>query len=177
MCADLNKSVIGYMPMPKYFPYKETFLHGRPRHRKYDDFWLRHPPMDPVHRAKIFAPFAALAGFEECIGSKEVLYTGRRQLSNDAQSALNRKLDFLHSLTRNGKTARLSRPFAKVTYFKPCSDIYNNAYGNGGQYINIEGIVSQVDPVLSKSLTIDGVKITFEDICDIQCACDSWDAP
>lgn len=176
MCADLNKNIIGYMPMPKYFPYKETFLHGRPRHRKYDDFWLRHPPMDPGHRAKIFAPFAALSGFEDCIGSKEVLYTNRRQLSEEEQSALSRKLDYLHSLTRNGKTARMNRPFANVTYFKPCSDIYNEAYGNGGQYINIEGIVTQVDPVLSKSITIDDAKIAFEDICDIQCACNPLDS-
>ncbi|MBQ7371336.1 MAG: hypothetical protein IJW67_05560 [Blautia sp.] len=177
MCVDLNKDIVGYMPMPPCFPYKATFLHGRPLHKKYDDFWLRHPPMDPGHRAKIFAPFAALKGFEECIGSKEILYTGRRQLSEEEQSALNRKLYFLHSLTRNGKTSRLNRPFAKVTYFKSCSDIYNEAYGNGGQYITIEGTVTQVDPVLSKSIAIDNVEIAFEDICDIQCACDALDFP
>ena len=29
-----------------------------------------HKPMDITHRAKIFAPFAALKGFEDCIRQK-----------------------------------------------------------------------------------------------------------
>ena len=33
-----------------------------------------HKPMDITHRAKIFAPFAALKGFEDCIRQKEILY-------------------------------------------------------------------------------------------------------
>ena len=55
-----NPDVIGYMPMPASFHYRSLFLQGRPRHEKYDEFWRKHPPMDHVHRAKIFAPFDAL---------------------------------------------------------------------------------------------------------------------
>ena len=62
-----NMGTIGYMPMPISFRYKTLFLMGRPRHEKYDDFWRKHPPMDHVHRAKIFAPFDALAGFDDII--------------------------------------------------------------------------------------------------------------
>lgn len=69
--------LLGSMPMPKAFSHRAAFRHGRPQHQLYDEFWLKHPPMDREHRAKIFAPFAALKGFEECIANaeKEVPYT------------------------------------------------------------------------------------------------------
>ncbi len=65
--ATRSPSAPGYMPMPASFRHRSLFLHGRPRHQKFDDFWLRHPPMDPGRRAKIFAPFDALKGFREAI--------------------------------------------------------------------------------------------------------------
>ena len=76
-----NPGVVGYMPMPVSFHYRSIFLQGRPCHERFDDFWRKHPPMDHVHRAKIFAPFDALAGFDECINSKRVLYEEKRILS------------------------------------------------------------------------------------------------
>ena len=63
---------IGFMPMPPAFPHRDVFLHGRPRHLPYDDFWIRHPPMDSGHRAKIFAPFSALRGFDDCIRAMQM---------------------------------------------------------------------------------------------------------
>lgn len=60
---------IGEMSMPVNFKYRKLFLHGRPKHEKFDDFWRKHPPMGTVHRAKIFAPFDALVGFDEAIES------------------------------------------------------------------------------------------------------------
>ena len=62
---------IGYMPMPEGFRYAELAKAGRPQHKKYDEFWCRHPPMDLGKRAKIFAPFAALRGFDEEIRSSQ----------------------------------------------------------------------------------------------------------
>ena len=50
----MSTAVIGYMPMPVNFEYRSLFLHGRPKHEKFDDFWRKHPPMDRTHRAKIF---------------------------------------------------------------------------------------------------------------------------
>ena len=58
---------IGYMPMPEGFKYADLAKAGRPKHEKFDDFWLRHPPMDLNRRAKIFAPFTPLEGFNERI--------------------------------------------------------------------------------------------------------------
>ena len=82
---------VGYMPMPADFPLKDLFRKGRPRHEKYDAFWCRHPPMDPGRRAKIFAPFDALVGFDDAIASKQVLYEPKRRLSEEEKERLNKK--------------------------------------------------------------------------------------
>lgn len=88
----MSTAVIGYMPMPVNFEYRSLFLHGRPKHEKFDDFWRKHPPMDRTHRAKIFSAFDALAGFDGWIASKEVRYCDRRYLSEEEQDNLDRKL-------------------------------------------------------------------------------------
>lgn len=62
---------IGYMPMPEGFRYAELWKAGRPRHRRFDEFWCRHPPMDLGKRAKIFPPFAALRGLDEEVRSSQ----------------------------------------------------------------------------------------------------------
>ncbi len=62
---------VGSMPMPATFSHRALFFSGRPCHQKYDDFWRKHPPMDPGRRAKLFLPFSALKGFEECLREKE----------------------------------------------------------------------------------------------------------
>ena len=48
------------------FDYSALLQKQRPTHRG-DAFYVRHPPMPREKRAKIFAPFAALKGFEEAI--------------------------------------------------------------------------------------------------------------
>ena len=55
----------GYTAVPKDFPYFEVLRKGMPEHEKTDPFRIRHPRMDVGHRAKIFAPFDALKGFNE----------------------------------------------------------------------------------------------------------------
>ena len=59
----------GLMKMPENFKYRETYLAGRPRHGRFDSFALRHPRMDTGRRAKIFAPFDALKGFEAALSA------------------------------------------------------------------------------------------------------------
>ena len=157
-------NAIGYMPMPAGFPFKDLFLQGRPQHRKYDAFWRKHPPMDPGHRAKIFAPFDALAGFDEAILSKEVLYEPKRLLSESEKKMLSDSLNRLHRLTVNGKAARRNRPVAGVTYFVPCSDKNSFAYGSEGTYVTITGIVRKVDP---ETIIVDGQPIDLSAISEI----------
>lgn len=160
-----NPGVIGYMPMPAAFRHRSLFLHGRPRHEKYDAFWRKHPPMGHVHRAKIFAPFDALAGFEDCIRSKNVLYEEKRLLSETEKDDLNETLSLLQSLTRNGRAARINRPVATVTSFVPCQDEHSDWYNRGGRYESYTGTVKKVDSCL---LVIDDKTIPLEDIVCIK---------
>ena len=52
-------------------------------------------PMDVQHRAKQFAPFAALRGFEEIVRKQEVLYEQRKVLSEEQKCGLDRKLQMV----------------------------------------------------------------------------------
>ncbi len=152
------------MPMPAAFHYRSLFLQGRPRHEKYDDFWIRHPPMDHVHRAKIFAPFDALAGFDDCINSKDVLYEEKRILSGSEKDDLNDKLSLLHSLTCNGRAARVNSPVATVNSFVPCSDEHSDWYHRGGRCESYTGTVKKVD---AGALVVDDKTIALDDIVGI----------
>ena len=60
-----------------------------------DVFSRRHPKMTRLNRAKIFAPFAALTGFEEAVRSKQTPYVPRRQPDAEGLRALNRALRLL----------------------------------------------------------------------------------
>ena len=157
-------NAVGYMPMPTGFPFRELFFKGRPKHKKYDDFWRKHPPMEPARRAKIFAPFDALVGFDEAVASKEVLYEPKRCLSENEKEHLNKKLQVLAFLTRSGKDARKNRPTAAVTYFVPCSDKNSFAYGLEGTYRTLTGFVEKVGRY---TMTVDGQDIPLEDVSDI----------
>ena len=168
--------MIGAMAMPADFKYRSVFLKGKPQHRKYDDFWIRHPPMPPSHWAKIFAPFDALAGFDEAISGKEIRYCERKSLSEGETEELNRKLCSLTTRTKNRSKPRLDRPAATITFFSPCTDVNSEWYGTGGQYKTVSGIISRVDPVITRSITVNDQTIWFEDIISINTDTDSPDA-
>ena len=160
---------IGYMPMPSSFPHRALFLAGRPRHQRFDDFWRKHPPMDLIHRAKIFSPFDALAGFDERIAEKEVLYTEKASLSDYEKVKLDQTINDLHRLTFNSRIARENRVFVEVTYFVPCTDPNHDAYGSGGRYESISGMVLRVEMGHILLRTNEGEKtIPFADIRNIE---------
>ena len=98
--------MIGDIPMPAGFRYREILLKGKPKHDKTDAFRIRHPSIDVGKRAKIFAAFDALKGFNEAVASKDVLYENKRELNEEDQAELNRRLDILHGLTYNSRMAR-----------------------------------------------------------------------
>ena len=62
---------IGFMKMPSDFKYREVYLKGRNKHDEWDDFSIKHPPMPVSRWAKIYAPFDALARFDEKIRTSE----------------------------------------------------------------------------------------------------------
>ena len=115
--------VLGYMPMPANFRYREVALRGRPQHKGWDAFSIKHPPMPASRWAKIFSPFDALKGFSEAVSSKEVQYVSRVELDADAEADLSRKLEILRNLTWNGRMAMANHVIVSVKSFVPCQDV------------------------------------------------------
>ena len=160
-------NTIGDMPMPEDFRYRKIMNRGKPKHRKFDDFWMRHPTMDIGHRAKIFSPYDALKGFSDAVASKEVVYVDRIELNSEDEQELNERLGLLHELTCNSRLARENNVAACVLYYEPCSDINNFAYGLQGQYKMISGQVKRVDAHITQTIQIDDTVICVEDIAAI----------
>ncbi len=158
---------IGVMAMPRDFPYRDVFVRGKPQHDKYDRFSIRHPNMDLGRRAKIFAPFDALKGFSELIGSKQTTYCFKRQLNEDEQSELSCRLSILKNLTYNGRMARQNCVQITATYYAPCTDTNSEAYGIMGSYQTVTGVCRHVDEV-SELLTVGGERIPFSDLLTIE---------
>ena len=160
--------MIGYMPMPADFPYKKILKMGRPKHERFSDFGIRHPSMSCSRRAKIFAPFDALAGFSDRINRKETIYEAKRALSEEEKASLGRKLMYINHLFIKAKHRKTSFPEVSVTFFEPCDDPENDAFGTKGIYKNITGTVNQMDLEYDRTLTIDGRILDVEDLIDLK---------
>lgn len=147
------------------FAYGDIIDRQRPVHDD-DVFSRRHPKMTRLNRAKLFAPFAALSGFEEAVRSKEIPYVPRRMLDADEACALDRALNLLYQAVRTGELARRNRVEASVEYFELCADVNHDAHGRDGLYHTITGIVRRVDPV-RRVLEIGDQVVPFADIDSI----------
>ena len=165
--------MVGVMAMPAGFKYKDVFLKGRPQHSNYDNFSIKHPPMPAAKWAKIFSPFDALKGFSEAVASKDIQYVKRTELDPDAEAELNRRLDILHNLAWNSRMAKANHVVVTVTFFVPCSDEQNFAYGIAGSYKKVSGVLLNVDPEIAQTLSLRTSSgkhtISFEDILDVDC--------
>ena len=144
------------------FTYTDIINLHRPAHDG-DVFERRHPKMARLNRAKIFAPFAALSGFDDAVKSKQVPYVPRRIKDAEETRALNRALEALYCATRTGALARQNRVRARVEHFEVCADPNHEAFGRDGLYHTITGVVWQVDPV-NRTLTVRDRTIPFGDI-------------
>ena len=125
--------------------YGNLLLLERPAHVG-DLFSRRHPRMTRLNRAKLFAPFAALAGFEECVRRKEAEYVYRREPDGEEARALDRRLCELYRLTANSGLARANGVRVRVERFQLCRDPDSEAYLVKGQYVAVTGTVVRVDP-------------------------------
>ena len=157
MLSEAVYESIGIMPMPVNFRHAEVFRRGRPRHGKpgklstYDAFYIKHPPMDTVRRAKLFSSFDALKGFGDCIASKEVLYEERHELTEEEKGELDRRLSILRSLTASGRLARQNKVAVKITRF---------------EYETVSGIVRRVD-VYRRTIVVGEEKISLDAVTEI----------
>ena len=148
--------------IPATFKYKDILFKGRPVHDKNSAFYAKHPPMPASRWAKIFAPFDALRGFNECIAEQEVLRTEKRILDEDSQRELDRKLEILKNLTWNNRMARANKVTAKVTYFQP------SRTKGLGTYETVSGIVWKVDADLGRTIKVGEKVIDLDDILSIE---------
>ena len=110
-----------------------------------DVFSRKHPKMSQQNRAKLFAPFAALVGFDERVHKKEIIYVPKHELDADEEWELNHRLYKLHCLTANSRLARANMVCVSIEYFAVCTDEENDAYLVKGQYKTITGVVLRVD--------------------------------
>ena len=165
--ADYGYPQIGYMPMPADFRYRDIFKRGRPRHNSLSRFRLKHPEMPCSRRAKIFAPFDALRGFNEAVASKEINYIRKPELSDSERELLDKKLALLHRLTFNKKAAKKNAPLISVTYFLPCADKENDAYGTGGTLESVTGICSKIDTQIARTIRAGDYSIPLDYVIDI----------
>ncbi|MBQ7720949.1 MAG: hypothetical protein IJT56_10230 [Clostridia bacterium] len=127
--------ILGYMPMPSGFRYRDIYIAGRPRHGKNDPFYHRHPAMKLSQRAKIFSSFDALRGFGDEIASRETIYAERHIPGEDEERELDIKLRHLASLTANGREARKNNVLVALTYFVPSVE-----GSDRGRYETVEGM-------------------------------------
>ena len=111
-----------------------------------DVFSRKHPRMSQQNRAKLFAPFAALVGFDERVHKKEIVYVSKHELDADEEWELNHRLYKLHCLTANSRLARANMVSVSIEYFAVCTDEENDAYLVKGQYKTVTGVVLKVDP-------------------------------
>lgn len=160
--------VIGETPMPAGFRYRDIFLRGKPEHNQADPFRRRHPSMDVGKRAKLFAPFDALRGFDEAVESKNVLYEDKVILNEEDAAELDRRLMILHNLTYNGRMARANQVEVTVTVYEACSDENHEDYGAKGQYQTLSGICWNVDAEVTKTILVGKMRIRIEDIRRIE---------
>ena len=87
-------------------------------------------PMDVQHRAKQFAPFAALRGFEEIVRKQEILYEQRKELSEEQTCDLDRKLQMISCGMK-----------IQATYFQESREMKP-----AGQYHTVCGPIEFFDP-------------------------------
>ena len=161
-------NTVGYMSMPDGFRYREVFMKGKPQHEMFDKFSVRHPKMDVGKRAKIFAPFDALKGFNEAIADKEIPYVRQKELSDEDKAKLDHQLNVLHNLTYNSRLARQNLVTVTVTYFEPCYDPNSEAYGIKGLYQTVTGICWKVDVEVAKEIIVNKIRVPVSRISKIE---------
>ena len=125
---------------------------GRPVHDG-DLFSRTHPKMARGNRAKLFASFAALSGFEACVRARELPFEPKRILSAWEKRRLDQVLRALYG--RKGSAA-------EAVCFEICEDGCGAPRGYG-LYRRLRGTVQRVDPV-ARTLRIDDAVIAFDDI-------------
>jgi hypothetical protein len=123
---------------------------------KYDDIISMdrprsaYPKMKVSDRAKQFAPFAALTGYEDVIEDRGRVFDRRRYLSEEEKEKIN---SVLSALKKNDMVS--------MEYFAPESD------DDLGFYKELSGKVERIETE-NLVMRVDGITLDFEDIFRIR---------
>lgn len=120
------------------------------------------PRMSIANRAAQFSPFAALTGYEAAIKETARLTDERIELDESTIAALDVKLHMLKDMIAD-------HPEVAVTYFR------KDEKKDGGAYITVTDAVKKIDDFESVIILMNGEKIKFEDILNIECEWRSTD--
>ena len=129
---------------------------------KYDDMiYLPNPtptckPRMSLHdRAAQFSPFAALTGYEDAVEETARLTDTRLELSEDMKTILNEKMQMI---VDNMDVD----PIVTITYFVP------DKKKEGGAYVDVTGIVKEIDEYERCIVMTDKKKIPIEQVRAIE---------
>ena len=144
--------------------YTALLRQQRPVH-SFDAFSFRHPAMPRASRAKIFAPFAALKGFEEAIEAREVVRVPRRYMSEEEQEVLSLRMQALFALCPDSRAVREHNVTVTVCCFRPDA-ASAEPDAEMGEYRTLTGPLQRLDPE-HRSMTVGGARIPFADIMEL----------
>lgn len=109
------------------------------------------PRMSMLDRAAQFAPFAALTGYEAVVAEAARLTDDRLELSEDMKIILNDKMQMIVDNIDK-------EPFVTIKYFVP------DKRKAGGAYVEVSGIVKEIDEYERCIVMTDGIKMPIEQV-------------
>ena len=113
------------------------------------------PRMSLYERAAQFSPFAALTGYEDAVEETARLTDARLELSEDMKTILNEKMQMI--VDNLG-----ADPIVTITYFVP------DKKKAGGAYVDVTGIVKEIDEYERCIVMTDKKKIPIEQVRAIE---------
>lgn len=119
------------------------------------------PRMSMMERAAQFSPFAALVGYDTAIKETGRLTDERTELDEEGLSDLNRKWQLLMEHLDE-------EPEVSVTYFK------KDERKAGGAYLEITGIIRELDEFERLIVMRDGTKIPMDLILNLESDVFGW---
>ena len=113
------------------------------------------PRMSLYERAAQFSPFAALTGYEDAVEETARLTDARLELSEDMKIILNEKMQMIVDNMD-------ADPIVTITYFVP------DKKKTGGAYVDVTGIVKEIDEYERCIVMTDKKKIPIEQVRAIE---------
>ena len=114
----------------------------------------RHPQMSLYNRAAQFAPFAALAGYEEAIAETARQTSSKIEIMEDIRQLMDQKLSILCNHLDE-------EPIISITYFQP------DNHKRGGCYVTVAGVLKDIGANEHVILLRDGKKIPIDYIISL----------